>query len=535
MDVNKKSLRRLISFLLPVLFAGFLRTVILPAKVLPLIFIHFGETSSVIFLCVIMYWYFNVRRSFPQKQLRNNVAFFTAMFILLKVLTVIKYYFVIPGSSIARYAWYGYYFPLTFAPVFMLFASLHFGKPDNYRISRKWYWAFLPAALISAVILTNDLHQLAFVFPNGFSDWEHVYTHGIFYYIAFIWSGLGMLGVIILAVRSTFSRRLFKTAWLPLLILVMIGSYPLLYTNDLDKQLFIQTWFQMNDFICISCILLWESFVISKIVVSNSDYSDIFAASSLNAGLADSDNQVRQVSASGLRPLPEHLRAAQNGEVLLPDGDTLLKSRAVSGGWFYWTEDVKELRRLGEELSDSADYLEEENAMLRVSAQIEEGRRQTGEQTKLYDRVTEVLRPQLEKLDELLKNKPEDEEAFRDFLKTAGILVAYIKRRSNLLIQADTKPVFTGSELALCFEESAKALRMADISCELEINKESRISARDADRLYEAFESAVERSLQVLRYIRVVISGFEEDSILMTLTVNNDTFPYSIDDKGVSV
>ena len=535
MDINKKSLRRLISFVLPIVFTGFLNTVIVPVKVLPLIFIHFGETSSVIFLCVIIYWYFNVRRSFPQKQLRYNVAFFTAMFILLKVLTIIKYYFVIPGSTIARYAWYAYYFPLTFAPVFMLFASLHFGKPDNYRISGKWYWAFLPAALISAAILTNDLHQLAFSFPNGFTDWEHDYTHGIFYYMAFIWSGLGMLGVIILAVRSTFSRRLFKTAWLPLLILVMIGSYPLIYTNDAANRLFIQKFFAMNDFICISCILLWESFVISKIVVSNSDYSDIFAASSLNAGLADTDLQVRQVSARGVRPLPEQLRAAQNGEALLPDGDTLLKSRTVSGGLFYWTEDVKELRRLSEKLADSADYLEEENAMLRVSAQIEEGRRQTEEQTKLYDRVTDALRPQLEKLDKLLKNKPEDEEAFRDSLKTAGIIVAYIKRRSNLLIQADIKPVLTGTELALCFEESAKALRMADISCELCIDKEANFSARDADRLYEEFETAVESSFPGLRYIRVAISESEEDGFLMTLTLNEDAFVYKNDEKGVSV
>lgn len=535
MDINKKSMRRLISLIIPVFFAGFLRTVVLPVKVFALIFIHFGETSSVIFLCVIMYWYFNVRRSFPQKQLRYNVAFFTAMFILLKVLTIIKYYFVIPGSSVARYLWYAYYFPLTFAPVFMLFASLHFGKPDNYRISRKWYWAFLPAALISAAILTNDLHQLAFGFPNGFSDWEHGYTHGIFYYTAFIWSGLGMLGVIILAVRSTFSRRLFKTAWLPLAIIVIIGLYPLLYTNEDEKKLFIQAWFQMNDFICISCILLWESFVISKIVVSNSDYSDIFAASSLNAGLADADNQVQQVSASGLRPLPEQLRAAQNGEILLPDGDALLKSRAVSGGWFYWTEDVKELRRLREALTDTADFLEEENAMLRISAQIEEGRRQTEEQTKLYDRVTEALRPQLEKLDELLKHKPEEDETFRDSLKTAGILVAYIKRRSSLLIQADIKPVFTGTELALCFEESAKALRMSDISCELEINREISISAEDADRLYDAFETAIESALPSLRKVRISLYATEKEGPLLKLVLNSDTRVFKNEAKEVSV
>ena len=76
---------------------------------------------------------------------------------------------------------------------------------------------------------------------------------------------------------------------------------------------------------------------------------------------------------------------------------------------------------------------------------------------------------------------------------------------------------------------------MADISCELDINKEANFSARDAERLYKEFESAVENSLPELRYIRVAIPDSEEDGFLMTLTLNGDTFVYKNDDKGVSV
>ena len=74
----------------------------------------------------------------------------------------------------------------------------------------------------------------------------------------------------------------------------------------------------------------------------------------------------------------------------------------------------------------TADYLEEENAMLRASAGIEEGRRKTEAQTKLYDRVTESLRPQLDKLDALLRALPQDEDGFREAMITADILVACI-------------------------------------------------------------------------------------------------------------
>lgn len=159
---------------------------------------------------------------------------------------------------------------------------------------------------------------------------------------------LGLLIVIGMMIRSSLNRRLLKTLWLPGLILLLMVIYSLIYAYPGQNRTFFQKAFAMSDFICISAIALWESLVIARVIVSNNDYP---AISSLNAGLADDTFHARQTSAAGVRPKPEQIEKARNGTLVLPDGDTLLKVRPVIGGWFYWTEDISELRQRNERLA----------------------------------------------------------------------------------------------------------------------------------------------------------------------------------------
>lgn len=522
MRFNKQSLFRLLSYVVPLFLAGL---VVVSEHHLELTwgYLHGCVTKSVFIVLVLLEWILSVRRRFPQKQMRSNVTVFAALFILLELLSTVKFCMVTYGGTAARLLWYAYYFPLVFGPLFMFYAALCFGKPDDFQISKKWYWLMLPAFLLSVGVLCNDWHQLAFRFPNGMATWEADYTHGVLYFLASGWAVLGMLSVIWLMIRSTYNRRLMKALWIPGMVLVLMGIYPLLYAYPGRNVFVLQRIFEMNDFICVSCVVLWESLVIARIIVSNNDYPAIFAVSSLRAGLADRTFQVRQTSASGVRPKPEEIEKAKNGELLLPDGDTLLKVRAVQGGWFYWTEDISELRRLNEELEDTAGYLTEENDLMRLSAELDAGQKRTAAQTKLVDSVTESLRPQMNQLGAWVQNLPEDEQEFRASLKKAAVLLAYAKRRGNLLMQADEHPVLNGEELRLCFEESARALRQAGVPCLVTVDTQIRISAQSAASLYEAFEIVLEHVLPVLNEMEITLEKPNGDSLTLHLTALTQT------------
>ena len=517
MDISKNDLRRMAAYLIAVLFAGVLNTVnTVPPQ---WNILHLGVVSSIILNCVYLQWGVSARRRFPQKQMRSNVTLFTASLILLTVLRITKYAFTVKGTPAERYLWYAYYIPFMFGPTFMALASLCFGKSDNDKISKKWNWLFLPPGLIAVGILTNDLHQAAFRFPNGIGAWETDYTRGPIFFLAAGWIILMVLAFTVLAVRSTLSRRLLRTAWLPCLIAAFIALYLFLYaTVDPEKNL-LKQFFNVSDFICISSIALLESFVIARVIVSNKDYPAIFAASSLNAGLADNELGVRQVSSNGARPQPDQLAAALNGEILLPDGDTLLKARPVQGGWFYWTENIAELRRLREALEDTADYLNEENAMMRLASEIDEGRRATAQQTQLYDCVTQSLRPQLDRMNALLNDLPSDEEGFHKTLKLIGVLLAYAKRRSFLLLEANKTQVFSKEELPLCFEESIRALRLADVKCEYAAAPGVAVSTQNAVAMYEAFEAVIELALPVLTELKLTLMQSDGGPAELDLTL----------------
>ena len=313
---------------------------------------RWGLSANIVFNLlldtVFLHWCFSARRRFPQKQMRLHITLFVGAFIALNMLKVAKYDFTEHDGDVQRWLWYAYYITFVFGPLFMFHASLYFGKPDNYRISRRWYWMYLPAGIIALGVLTNDWHQLAFRFNSGIADWNNDYTHGVFYHLAALWMLAMLLGVIVLVVRSAVRRRLLKTAWLPLAALALAALYRMEYSFLPDGAKILQSIYEFPDFVCLGSILVWECFVIARIIPSNNSYPAIFAASSLNAGLADGDFLVRQTSANAVAPSAEQLRSASENDLPLPDGDTLLKAHAVQGGWFYWTEDIRELRRLKE-------------------------------------------------------------------------------------------------------------------------------------------------------------------------------------------
>ena len=514
MDFSKKALRTGLIYFALLLCAGFLSIYDLRFQLgIPRHLIR-----AILENAIFLHWLFSVRRRFPQKQMRRYVTLFVAAFMILNLMTILKYEYTQQDSAVQRYLWYAYYITFVFGPLFMFHASLYFGKPDDYVISKRWNWMYLPPVLISVGVLTNDWHQLAFRFNSGLTHWNDDYSHGIFYHLAAFWMLAMLLGVIVLAVRTTRSRRLFKTAWLPLAVLAVAALYRLEYTFLPGDQMWIQVY-EFPEFVCLGSIAVWESFVIARTIVSNNNYPAIFAASSLRAGLADRDFQVRQTSAQAIRPSAQQLKTAVENDLLLPDGNTLLKVRPVQGGWFYWTEDIAELRRLREELNDTAEYLSEENAMLRLTAEIEEGRRKTAEKTKLYEDVTEVLRPQMKALLDLIKTAPEEEAAFQNMMQRAALMVAYAKRRSNLLLLAGTSPSFGGDELGLCLEESAKVLRLSGRPCEVSVDAGLSITSQTADRLYAAFEQAAELAFDCLSSLRVALHAAENNRILLELTL----------------
>lgn len=471
------------------------------------------SVNCILVSSICLTWGMSVMRRFSQKQMSRHIMLFIFSFVLLIFMRTVKYAFVPWDGALQRHLWYAYYLPLTVGPAAMLHASMYLGKPDDYRVSRRMNLLYIIALIISAAVMSNDFHFLSFRFRPGFDGWQSDYSRGPLYYLVVAWIAVTVAGMVFYAVRSVSGKNMFKRAWLPFCVLtavIVFGSVR--YIAGVNAPLFFNK-IEFPEFICFSTIAFWESLVTARIIPCNTDYPAFFAASSLRAGLADSNLTVRQVSVNGISPTPEELRRAQGRDFLLPDGSTLLKTRPVRGGLFYWTEDIAALRRLNEELEETADWLNEENSMMRLSAEIDESHRKNTAQLELYDRVTQALYPQLDTLSGIVHTLPEDEESFCSSLKTIGVLLAYCKRKGNMLLQADTDPVVSGAEIQPGFDESAKALRLAGIPSLLSADTSVELSVSDAAVIYTAFETMLEDALPYLSSLTFSL-GKETDGII---------------------
>ena len=58
-----------------------------------------------------------------------------------------------------------------------VFVALLLGRPENYRLPKWTSLFYIPATLLLLLVLTNDLHQLVFVFPADATAW-HDTDHG---------------------------------------------------------------------------------------------------------------------------------------------------------------------------------------------------------------------------------------------------------------------------------------------------------------------------------------------------------------------
>ena len=236
---------------------------------------------------------------------------------------------------------------------------------------------------------------------------------------------------------------------------------------------------------------------------SNDGHEEFFKASLINAGLADSEMNVVLHGENSPLPDKEQLKEAENGEVI-KDG-MLLKVQPVKGGYFYWAEDIRELQQINMQLEETRSYLEEENAMLDEAQHLEEGRRRTAEQNKLYDSISRRLKPNFDRLSERLEVLPDDEEGFRNSMKRAAIDAVFIKRCSNLLLLAGSDGYIDSGELALSVGESLGYLELSGIFGNAEIPRGKKLTADTVLLMYELFQAAVENALPALNAVMVTL------------------------------
>lgn len=417
-------------------------------------------------------------------------------------LRAIKYNSPADINTYGRYLWYSYYIAMVFLPLMMFFAMLNIGKPEN--TNNRKYFLIIPAAVLVLLVMTNDFHQLAFVFEPDFHNWNKQYSYGPVYYVIAVWIFILVLSSIVLSINRCRISATRKKLWIPIVIILVAIIYTL--WNNLNHGYSGLRIYNVPEVFCFASIALWESLIQIGLVPSNTGYGDFFNASNLNTLIFDNEGNVKYRSKNATNVSKDVV--LQNGNSVVIDENIILKKHNIKGGKAVWTEDISAINRINRELSEVKEQISEYNVILKSEAELKKRRAAVTEQNKLYDSITEFIRPQLCDLENILKNIENNRGDISVNYAGACVVNVYIKRISNLLIMAKSRKMLNAFELENSIRELAEYISVYGISCSFFSNVSGEISA--------------EKTIALFKFIGIFIRHIINctDALLFNLKVN---------------
>ena len=478
----------------------------------------FTILRAAIYIGLFVAWGISVRSRIIQPQVRRYLTAVSALMIFWMTVRSIRYSLE-EALWVMRHLWYLYYLPMLFIPLLAVFIALSLGKPESFRLPKWTVLLYIPTAALLLLVLTNDLHQLVFRFPEDAVVWMNEYRYGIVYFPVVGWMvlcALTALVIMLVKCRVPNSRKVLVLPFVPVVLSVIYGA---LYIFQLP-------WLRLiaGDVTVVFCLLIaatLESCIQCGLIQSNTHYNDLLLSCTLRVQLTDPEYQ-RLLSSRSAEPIPlQIMRQTETGPVRL-DGGLRLSGAPVRGGHVLWTEDVSELLEVLEELQDVKDSLEDNNALLRAEYTLKAREAHIAEQDRLYNIIQRETAPRIKLLAELTDafETMGDEAQRKQILGKMAVIGAYLKRRSNLIFLADKTPLFQEKELHLTFGESMDNLELCGITCGLLSELEGPVEARQLMKMYDLFEEIVERSIDTMTTITVWIGPADG---ALRITVNTDS------------
>lgn len=464
---------------------------------------------QIISVDVLIAWCVSIRNRILNKQIRRYLILVGLLMIFWLTVRIAKWRFLSVTDPLGRYLWYAYYIPMILIPLFGVYIVQYVGKPEDFIIPKRFYLLLIPSIILLVFIFTNDIHRCVFDFPQGIINYNDIYTHEWGFILVCAWFVfLGFYFTIMLLVKSRVpGSRSFQR--LPAVIMLGASLFWLLYFFGLAPV-------DLTAMDCLIITLLLESSIQSGLIRSNTGYNELFEISTVAAQIVDKNYEPCYLSAFADDISEDIMRWAK--EKPIERGNVRVNSKEITGGYVLWQEDIKEIKRLMNELTETQEHLNENYVLLKAELELKENRIRLEEKNRLYDRIAQEVSEQISKVDFLLKQAEEKPETARIALAHICIICAYIKRRSNLLLLNEESNRISSKELEYCLRESLDNIALNGVFTSLDSKCDGNISVEYAVKIYDFFEEIVEYFTTDITAILIHLVG-KDDYIKLRLQI----------------
>ena len=462
----------------------------------------FHSCSAFFYMGFILAWALTVNSRILQPLIRRLFLYSCGFMILIFVLRIMRYDIFPEFLRLGEYMIYMYGVCYSMVALISFLAALCVGREEADLPLRHTLALWIAETLLCIAMLTNPLHHLFYEFKPGTID---IKVHGPLYFLMIIWCAVFAIAtIVVIMVRrsSSASRRYW---FIPagamafgVLLLVwyfVIGGAPKIGPYKL---------FNVQEAFCLTAILPFEALFLIGLIPTNSDYDLFFRNSSIKAAILDKEGAPVLMS-------PSYSPQKHEGE--------RLQQAEISKGSVVWTEDISELLRLRRELTELNEALAEENELIKEENRLQEERIAFETRNRLYDSISETLRPQMEAMKGLLgEGSSDSDDDFSGRLEYAMLMGAYIKRMGNLMLLGDGKRTLPSGELALSINESFEYMRLGGMACSLDGPQLEELPVPQLLLCYRLFEHIAEQNYADIHAISVQL--LPEDGILMRMALD---------------
>lgn len=463
-----------------------------------------------IYIGILVFWAASVYDRIVNKTIRRYLIVLVVLMIiwmLMRTLRFTVFYHVFP---IGQWCWYAYYIGMIFIPQICLMASKYIGKPEDYRLPKKWYLMYIPSVTLLTGILTNDLHEWAFRFHLGYESGWDFYQHNFLYYVAVVWIFACIALMIAQIVRNCRVPGTKKMVWFPVAMLGIGVLYSVLYAVDSDLFGFIE----MTAALCFTVVAIWESCIKTGLIQSNTHYDELLKCSGLGVTVVDQEFTVHYRSDDALGLSKDQMLSAMDKPITQDDGIRISGS-GIKGGYTLYQEDISELLDVLEELKMLREELKDANAVSMQNYQMHKRIRTLAEKNRLHDELHRQTARQIDLLNNWLTklNKTENADEKRELLRHIVVVGAYLKRRNNLVLVNEQDGMIKAEELDLSIKEMMKNLQIAGVNCAASVQLDGEIPSNIVMQLFDFYEYVVENAFDGLTYLLARFFRRENDYI----------------------
>ncbi len=456
-----------------------------------------------IYASLLLVWIRSVHsRLLPAKPRVYLIAMALLMLFYL-CLRVFRYRVAVSAAAL-RLSWYAFYLPMTVIPALFWMLCLRIGRGEA-RKGRDERLLLIPAALLSTLILTNDLHHLVFVPKPGIGDLigtSGTYTYRLPFYLSYAWMILAVAAGLLLLVRTCGRGKNKKT--ILLFVGVLLLWFGLIELHTLKRIVPFIPPYESPEIHVFSMLAVCEICIQKRLIPHNVNYAGFFTQLPMPVLITDWELRPIDRSADEIPATHDQLAAALEAPIRLQP-DQKLSGKRISGGCAFWVEDEGELRRANEALSEANELLESENTLIEYENRQKEQNAFLRSRHHIYHEIAESMYPWQKRIEELLKAARPGSPAFRGDIARVSVWNAFVKRKTNLLLTVSEQEELPLRELLLAVSESGRYLSYAGLKTSVDESgfletqrqdgKDGMLPSGTILALYDSFETLAERLL----------------------------------------